>query len=194
MPAAPTAGPAVENLYELPISEALLLADTRQDAAWAAAHPEMAARFEAGMRAAAAAQAADPALARGFANQAAAVQATMPTSGSAGSRRRPWCSAAATTAATPSAGGRHGPRIPVARHETVESGHGSWVADPAVLGHDRRLFCWTRADLAAGSPQNPPGERNSAPSFVCRRPARLAHLFRPGRAHHAGNGRLDRPR
>lgn len=123
----------VDKLDEMSTIEKLKLSDTRQDEAWAAAHPEMVNRVEEQARAARAAMQADPALLRGFNNQVNAVlkhdtfdrlpQITAPAL-VYGGRYDGLCPPEITQAL---AG-----QIPGARYELLESGHGTWYFDPAA--------------------------------------------------------------
>jgi len=127
------AGPRVDNLHELSTIEKLRLSDIRQDADWAAANPDKVTAFEAQSKAMADAMRADPKYAMGFAAQAQAVlthdtfdrlsRITAPTLVFAGRYDGSNPPERTRTMAE---------RIPGARYELLESGHGSWYFDLAA--------------------------------------------------------------
>lgn len=128
------AGPAIaESMFHLPTAEMLYYGDTRQDAAWMAANPEMVKLIEQNYRKTAEAMQADPRLAKGIGYQAKAVlqhdtydrlpRITAPTLVFAGryDGGNPYQAAQAMAE-----------QIPGARFELLESGHGTWYSDPGA--------------------------------------------------------------
>ncbi|MEL7608951.1 MAG: alpha/beta hydrolase [Bacillota bacterium] len=123
----------VDKMWDLSPEELLLLSDTRQDAAWAAAHPGALESMQAQTARMKAFFEADPSRARGYRNQAAAVLGHDTTA-------RLHLIAARTLAFN----GKYDGGVPVAaakimaerigdcRFELVEHGHGSWFFDPDV--------------------------------------------------------------
>ncbi len=127
-------GPIViDKLDQMSTIEKLKLSDNRQDEAWAADHPEMVSRAEAQFLAAGEAMKSNPAQLRGYNNQMNAVlkhntydrigQISVPTL-VFGGRYDNSCPPEITRAMAE--------RIPDARYELLESGHGSWYFDPSA--------------------------------------------------------------
>jgi len=127
-------GPRViDKLDDMSTIEKLRLSDTRQDEAWAAAHPEMVSRAEAQFQASREALRVNPALLRGYSNQVNAVL-----------KHDTFDRLPQITAPTLVFGGRYdgscppeiiramAGQIPGARFELLESGHGNWYFDPAA--------------------------------------------------------------
>lgn len=125
--------PIIDKLDQLSTAEKLKLSDTRQDEAWMAAHPEMVSRFEAQFQAAQELLESNPAHKRGYLNQVNAVlkhntfdrlhQIKIPTlvlGGKYDGSNPPEITKALAE------------RIPGARYELMESGHGNWYFDPNV--------------------------------------------------------------
>ena len=123
----------VDKLDEIPVAQGLQISDTRQDAAWVDAHPEIVERFEQQSIAFKKELQSNPALQRGYANQVNAVL-----------KHDTFDRLAEIKARTLVFGGIHDGsnppeviskmvgRIPNARLEMVEHGHGSWYFDPMV--------------------------------------------------------------
>lgn len=125
-------GPAViDKLDQMSSLEKLQLSDTRQDATWAAAHPELVRQMEEQGRAAQEIMKSNPALMRGYIHQVNAVlkhntfsrlnEIKIPTlvfGGKFDGSNPPDVTRALAG------------RIPGARYELLESGHGSWYFDP----------------------------------------------------------------
>ncbi|AGL00552.1 alpha/beta fold hydrolase [Desulfoscipio gibsoniae] len=128
------AGPVlVDKLDKMSTLEQLRLSDTRQDEAWAAAHPEMVRQFKARFLAVREAWQDNPAHIRGYNNQINAVL-----------KHNSYDRLPQITASTLVFGGRYdgccppeiiralADQIPGARYELLEAGHGSWFVDPTV--------------------------------------------------------------
>ncbi len=123
----------VDKIYKMSATEGLKISDTRQDETWAAAHPEIVKAAEQQSIAANTAMQANPALLRGFNNQVQAVlkhdtfdrlpQISVPTLVFGGL----YDGSNPTEVIRKMAS-----RIPHARLELVEHGHGSWFMDNKV--------------------------------------------------------------
>ncbi|OPX86804.1 MAG: AB hydrolase superfamily protein YvaM [Pelotomaculum sp. PtaB.Bin104] len=124
----------IDKLEEMSTLEKLRLSDTRQDEAWAAAHPEMVAKLEQQSITASAAMQANPALKQGYNQQVEAVLKHDAYD------RLPQIKAASTLVFNGRYDGSNPPevpramagQIPNARFELVEHGHASWYFDPKV--------------------------------------------------------------
>jgi len=125
--------PVIDKLETMTTVQKLQLSDTRQDEAWAAAHPEAIRRAEAQAKAAREVMRNNPTLARGYANQMQAVlrhdtadrlhRIAAPTL-VFGGRYDGSCPPAVSRML---ADGIHG-----ARYELVDAGHGNWFFDNEV--------------------------------------------------------------
>lgn len=123
----------LENMFDLPTAEMLRLSDTRQDAAWIAANPELVHQAEQNFRSFRDAMYSDAKALKGYNAQARAVkkhdtfdrlsQIRVPTLVLAG-KYDGGCPFRYTRAMAE--------QIPGSRFELLESGHGSWFFDPAV--------------------------------------------------------------
>lgn len=123
----------VDKMMDLSPQEMLLASDTRQNAAWAAEHPEVLERMKAQSKQMKAFMEANPSYKRGYMNQVAAVLKHDTTS-----------RLHLITAKTLAFNGKFDGGVPVAtakimtdrikncRSELVEHGHGSWFFDPTV--------------------------------------------------------------
>ncbi len=123
----------VENMYALPPEEMLRLSDTRMDAAWIAANPELASQITARYMEAAEEMRSDPRLAKAYSLQAKAVEKHNTF------ERLPQIKVPALVFAGKYDGGCPfeasrimAQRMPNARFELIESGHGTWLQDPGV--------------------------------------------------------------
>ncbi|MEN6389172.1 MAG: alpha/beta hydrolase [Syntrophomonas sp.] len=123
----------LENMWDLPTAEMLRLSDSRQDAAWMAANPELVRQMEQNFQAFREFMYSNPKALKGYSDQARAVaehntfdrlaQITVPTL-VVGGKYDGGCPFEFTMAMAE--------QIPGARFELVDSGHGTWFFDPHV--------------------------------------------------------------
>lgn len=123
----------VESMYDLPPADMLRLSDTRLDESWMAANPELARQIVESFRLAGEKMKSNPRLMKAYGLQAQAVEKhdsydrlpriKVPTLAFAG-RYDGGCPFEVSRSMAE--------RIPEARFEVIESGHGTWLQDPRV--------------------------------------------------------------
>lgn len=123
----------VDKLDEIPAAQGLQISDTRQDAAWVAAHPEIVKSVEQHSLAFKQELQANPALQRGYTNQVNAVLKHDTFDRLSGIKAPTLVFGGIYDGSNPpEVTSKMAQRIANARLEFVEHGHGSWYFDPSV--------------------------------------------------------------
>lgn len=123
----------IDKLDQMSMTEKLKISDTRQDEAWAAAHPEIVAAAEQQAMEANKVMQANPAMLKGFQAQVKAVVKHDAFNRLAAIKTETLVFNGRYDGSNPpETAGKMAERIPNARFELVDHGHATWFYDPAV--------------------------------------------------------------